>query len=505
MNTTSSPRRVYAGLSRRDRAGWIFGLRVGQAVGVVAAAVPALLAFSSGRWQQSAVLAVAWLVVTMLIVLPVRGRPALRWLAHWLLHQLGVAMGWSRWQSRAAAGVPGDPDQPDLPGILTRLELPDGPPMRDRGRICLIHDTTDRRWGATARLSHTGVGMLSTEECERLAARLGNLLLSLSHREVIDRMSLLVRTVPDDGSEHQVWRATHEAPRAPALARQSTAELDRMMATVSVRHELFLTVSGPEDKLRKPAAAAGGGVAGYGYTLYRVLDGLEDQLRSIGAETVHWLTGADLAEAIRTGYSPTDAAQLRTTRLTYPDTPGLPRAAAGPTHTPSPAATAYTHSAYTTTSYSVLMPEAGTVFGSLSPMLAVRTPGERRSLAIHYEVLDSRAASREVQSSRFTSNVLRDVKRGKGFAPSASEERQASAALEAEQAVAAGHAVVRYAAAAAVTVPSHWPVADHAARLENDAAGKFRLLRLDLAHDSGFVAACLPLGIGLPRQRGGLA
>ena len=31
-----------------------------------------------------------------------------------------------------------------------------------------------------------------------------------------------------------------------------------------------------------------------------------------------------------------------------------------------------------------------------------------------------------------------------------------------------------------------------------------RLLRLDLAQDSAFVAACLPLGIGLPRSRGGL-
>jgi hypothetical protein len=62
--------------------------------------------------------------------------------------------------------------------------------------------------------------------------------------------------------------------------------------------------------------------------------------------------------------------------------------------------------------------------------------------------------------------------------------------------------MVRYAATAAVTVPSGWNIEDHAARLENDAAGRFRLLRLELAQDSAFVAACLPLGIGLPRVRG---
>ena len=45
---------------------------------------------------------------------------------------------------------------------------------------------------------------------------------------------------------------------------------------------------------------------------------------------------------------------------------------------------------------------------------------------------------------------------------------------------------------------------DHAAWLENDAAGRVRLLRLELAQDSAFVAAALPVGIGLPRLRGAL-
>ncbi|MCW2527252.1 MAG: conserved rane protein of unknown function, partial [Pseudonocardiales bacterium] len=30
----------------------------------------------------------------------------------------------------------------------------------------------------------------------------------------------------------------------------------------------------------------------------------------------------------------------------------------------------------------------------------------------------------------------------------------------------------------------------------------FTPLRLDLAQDSGFAAACIPLGIGLPKRRG---
>ena len=109
-----------------------------------------------------------------------------------------------------------------------------------------------------------------------------------------------------------------------------------------------------------------------------------------------------------------------------------------------------------------------------------------------------------MQSYRFRAGVLRDYKNSKGFSPSATDEREASGAKAQEKAVAAGHSIVRYAATSAVTVPAHWNVEDHAARLENDAAGRFRLLRLDLAQDSAFVAACLPVGVGLPRARGGL-
>ena len=146
-------------------------------------------------------------------MVPVRGRPALRWLGDLLLFQVGVLTGWSVFQSRAATGTPGPAAEPDLPGVLTRLRFPDGPVFSDRGRICLIHDTAEGRWGATAQLTHTGTGMLSAAECDQLAARLGSLLSSIGHREVVDRLSLYVRTVPDDATEYQMWRARHDPPR----------------------------------------------------------------------------------------------------------------------------------------------------------------------------------------------------------------------------------------------------------------------------------------------------
>ena len=176
--------------------------------------------------------------------------------------------------------------------MLTRLRFPDGPVFSDRGRICLIHDTAEGRWAATAQLTHTGTGMLSAAECDQLAARLGSLLTSLGHREVVDRLSLYVRTVPDDAAEYRLWRARHDHPDAPALARRATAELDATIGSVSLRTELFVCVSGSEDVLRRPAEAAGGGVTGRALALYRALDGIEDALKPLGVQQVTWLTSA---------------------------------------------------------------------------------------------------------------------------------------------------------------------------------------------------------------------
>ena len=206
----------------------------------------------------------------------------------------GSSSGWPR-AGRCSSPAPppahpGPPSEPDLPGVLTRLRFPDGPMFADRGRICLIHDTVDGRWGATAQLTHTGTGMLSPAECDQLAARLGTLLTGLGHRGVVDRLSLYVRTVPDDGAEYQLWRARHARPDAPALAHRATRELDATIGSVSLRTELFVCVSGREDVLRRPADAAGGGVAGRAHALYRVLDGIEDGLTTAGC------AGGDLVD-----------------------------------------------------------------------------------------------------------------------------------------------------------------------------------------------------------------
>lgn len=504
MTTSSSPGpRVYRGLNHKEGIGWIAGMTPVQAFLLIGVCAPALIAMSRNQWSAALSWAVFAAIVAGLILVPIHGRPAFRWLADLVMFQTGVLMRWSPWQSRAAAGLAGDAGEPDLPGVLARLEFPDGPEFHG-SRICLIHDTAEGRWGATAKLTHSGVGMLSDDDCERLAARLGSMLVGLGHREVVDRVSLLARTVPDDGTEYAVWRDRHQRPDAPALARQVTAEIDRDVASVSVRTELFVTVSGTEEALRRPAKAAGGGIAGRAYALYRLLEGVADGLRGLGVTSVTWLSSTGVAEAIKTGFNPAAAAGLSFRHLTSPDpggTVGLPISQAGPALAPTPAARAYHHDGYSSVAYAVQPPESGTIFGSLGPLLAVRTAGERRTLQIHYEILSAAAGGRVVKSNRFRNNVLVDAKAQRGFNTTALDSRRQRGARDQEAAVAAGHAVVRFTVASAITVPADWNIEDHAARLENDASGRFHLLRLELAQDSAFVAAALPVGIGLPREK----
>jgi hypothetical protein len=66
-----------------------------------------------------------------------------------------------------------------------------------------------------------------------------------------------------------------------------------------------------------------------------------------------------------------------------------------------------------------------------------------------------------------------------------------------------GRSLVKVASALSVTVPAAWTGQDYGRRL--DAAVRlcgFTPLPLDGAHDAAFVAATIPLGVGLRRVRG---
>ena len=230
--TVDGPR-IYRGLNVRERAGWVLGLTPLQAVAVLGLGAPVLLSMSSGRWSEALLLLVTNGVGVALVVVPVRGRSALRWLADLLTFQLGVAMRWSMWQSRAAAGAPGTAARARPARGADPAALPRRPPAAGPGSG--LPDPRHRRGSVGG---HRAADPLRASACCPTRSASGSppgwarCSIALGHREVVDRMSLLVRTVPDDGAEYE---RVAGRPRTPASARRSPAPPPTSWTTPSAR------------------------------------------------------------------------------------------------------------------------------------------------------------------------------------------------------------------------------------------------------------------------------
>ncbi|MFY1636175.1 SCO6880 family protein [Solwaraspora sp. WMMB335] len=503
--TTTERGRVYSGW-RRETFGWFMGLDGIQLGLVTAAVLPVFVAGSQSDWGSAARFTPISAITVALVVVPIRGRPAARWFFDLLMYSWGRAMGWSLWRSAASTGTatPKQLQSPDLPGALAALRLHDGPPYGPLlHRVCIIQEPKAGRWSATAQLTHPGLGAVDHSTRDAYANQLGSLLEAAARGEHISRVSILIRTVPDDGAERVAWVLDNVSPDAPDLARQVALQLEDTVVSAAVRHEVYVTIGVSEARIRRSAAQIGKGVNGRARVLYRHLQEVEGHLRGMGATRVRWLHTEDVAAAIRTGYNLGEAMSLEAARQEAargrPTITGVPVGAAGPVAAPIPAPRSYTHDGYTTVSFTLLLPELPTMVGALAQLLAPSAPGERRTLALHYEPRDPAKASREVEQDIWRQEMAADVRHRRGMRIGRADQRRAGEVAAHEHQLAAGHTMVRMAGAASVTVPAEWPVDDHAARFEADArACLFRLLRLDLAHDTGFVAACLPLGIGLP-------
>ena len=77
--------------------------------------------------------------------------------------------------------------------------------------------------------------------------------------ELIDEVLLLVRTVPDDGAERDLWLRRHRRPTSPPLATTVNDDLAATLARASVRTEAFVTIVVPETRLGREAREAGCG------------------------------------------------------------------------------------------------------------------------------------------------------------------------------------------------------------------------------------------------------
>lgn len=505
MSTSSA---VLYGDWSKDKQGWLFGLSGAACITVMLGGVPLLIAIGSHSWLFALAWMPIWALVSLMVCLPIRGRSSGRWIMDATYRLVGSAAGWSQWQSKAAAGSARDLAEADLPGVLAGVRTHDGPPFGPMlRRPAIVQDHTAQTWAAVARISHPGTGLAEAQVRDRMAAGLAELLEGAASAELVSVLAIQIRTVPDDGAERAAWQQRNLKAGTPELAMSVNTRLTAVMNQAAVRHEAFVTVVVPEQRISRQAKEAGGGIDGRARVLYGVLSEIESRLMAaVGCNSVSWLNTPELAAAIRTGFAPGDRAGLIEAGLAAQSDPAVastvPMAAAGPTQAPTAERRHYTHDAWSTATCTVLLPEQGALLGALAPVFVPGEAGERRSATVFYEPISRHKADKMVGKDSMSAGTAAEMRNRMGFQTRAAHRRDFRKVENADVRLAAGKALVRVAVAASVTVPSDWSISEYGRRLEASIRNSgFVPLRLDLAQDSGFAAACIPLGIGLPRRR----
>jgi len=506
---------AYGASATRDRQAWLFGLTGPQFFLVLAAGFPTWMAIAVGKWLALVGFVPLWGVVGLLICLPIRGWSAFQWIGVLFRHLAGAAFGWSRFQSKAAAGDldlgdgenERDAGEADLPGILAGVQIHDGPPMTGQtARPAIIQNHATRTWAATARIVHPGIGMSDEADRFRMGAGLTEMMETATAGNQIDLVVVQVRTIPDDGTERDEWVRHNARPDEPDVSAQVNAQLEQMTAGAAVRREAFVTVVVREDVINRDAKRAGRGVMGRARILYSVLGEVETRLTgSIGCTRVNWLDSSELAVAIRTGFEPGDAPALADAAIHHRDDPsiaaGVPIAAAGPTNA-STALRSYRHGEWESASSTILLPPKGARMGALARVLVPSQPGERRALTVFYRPVSQQAADRATGRAQMSATMAATIRTKVGKDERAKDRRSVGKLHARDEKLEMGRSLVKVASAVSVTVPASWNVQDFGRRLDASIrVSGFTPLPLDGAHDAAFAVSAIPLGAGLPKKR----
>jgi len=491
---------------QRDRLGWFFGLTGSQFMTLALGTLPGFWALSRQAWLPMLVFAIAWLLLVVVTIVPVRGRSATGWMLASTAFAAGGLLGWTRWRAHATRGAVGDLEDPDLPGALQGIQIHDGPPHGPKlERVAVIQDHARKTWALTAAVVHPGIGMQDSEERRRYGHALAELIDVARRTEKIDEILILVRTVPEDGAEREVWVDKHSRASAPAAAVQINNDIALGLTSASVRTETFVTILVPETKIARTAKESGGGLEGRSRELYLLMGEVEAQLRGpLGMTSVRWLTSPELALACRTGFAPGDRAGIIEALALREKDPNVnadvPWAQAGPSGADA-TVRHYSHDAWNSVSATIKLPTRGAVMGALAPILTPNEQGERRSFLVAFPIVAEGKANRQSGNAEWAADIAESLNEAAKRKTRAQQREQTNKARGMDVKLARGNALTRPYAVCTVTVPKTMRITEFGRRLDASVrrAG-FAPLRLDLAQDVAFAASTVPMGISLTRR-----
>lgn len=315
----------------------------------------------------------------------------------------------------------------------------------------------------------------------------------------------MVRTVPEDGVERELWVANHRRSGSPELAERINTDLAHGLTQAAVRTEQFITIVVPESRIGRTAKESGGGLEGRCRELYLLMAEIEAQLRGpLGMTSVHWLTSPELALACRTGFAPGDRAGIvEALAMREKDArvnADVPWTMAGPSGADA-IVRHYSHDAWNSISSTIKLPERGAVMGALAPILTPSESGERRSFMVAYPIVSQSKADRQSGNAEWAADTAEALRNKLGVKMRAKQREDAEKARGMDHKLARGNTLTRPYAVCTVTIPKTARISEFGRRLDASVrrAG-FAPLRLDVSQDAGFAASTIPLGTSLTRR-----
>lgn len=499
---------------QRERLGFLFGLSGARFALAVAALICAALPVAM---HSLPALVIAWplaALLTGMCWIRVLGKTSTEWIALAVSFRLNRARRRHLFFSGAfaprSATDPAGPAPMDLPGplaVLRFLEADTAAMLTASGdRIAVVHHPLDQTYTAVAAIRYPGIALADGTRRDARVAGWGSFLAQLcAESSPFTRVSVVQRTVPDDGTALRRWHEEAIRPDAPALAVDAVEALMAQSVISSAAHEAWLVLTLDATRARTQIRSAGGGDAGALVYLVRQLAASSSSVGAAHLEILHWLGVRELAEVVRTSFDPSAVGPLATRRASsrVPGilAPGVDPRLAGPAAAES-RWNSYRHDGGYSVTYEVHdWPRIGVPAWFLRPVLTAQHLA-RRSFALVVEPIPPREAEKVVMRARTKRDVAVRLRHKTGQLVPEHEVQALAEADAQDRQRAEGHGLVRFVGYLTVTVTDPDLLDLACSELETDAGQcGLDIRRLWGAQDVGFFAAAMPLGTGLPKMR----
>jgi hypothetical protein len=494
-----------------ERRGLVGGLRLSQALVLVAGSGSAILAVRSlpaGRGLAFGVAAIG--VACVVAFLPVRGRSIEQWLpviGSWML--LTVRGGRTFRSSLPAQGVVAQLDGAGVRGGQSLPEALDGcqilsVPADGGHEVGAFLDPALGTLTAVLAIRVRAFGLLAEADQERRLSRWGRVLAGLARNDgVVRRVCVLERTVPADGDQMQrylVEARDRALPVADAVFR-SYESLLRSAGDVTQDHELFVGLqvderraAGRARRLRGAEAASSLDLACR--VLVRELISFASRFEPADVVVDGALSARMLSRAIRLAFDPYGRERANRLAVVNGEVAGAPPSAFGPLAADTGWDSYRTDSAVYRTYWIAQWPRLPVGPAFLAPLLL--NAQVVRSVGITLEPVPPDRARRAVEAAVTSDEADEQLRGERGFRTTARRLKQQQGTLRRERELAEGHQEVRF--AGYVTVSARDPdelelACDHVEQAAHQAY--LDLQPLWGQQDVGFTQGALPIGRGL--------